>query len=169
MDVMGTKVALDKRRAGMAKCVLRKAKVRDAQHIQKLINSYAKKEIMLFRSLNDIYEGIRDYWVCVDEGKIVGCAALHVDWEDLAEIRSVVVDNERQKSGIGLQLVEKCIEEAKQLELKKVFVLTYQSEFFQKAGFVPYEKDNLPHKIWGDCLKCHKFPECDEEALIIEV
>jgi amino-acid N-acetyltransferase len=169
MAGMGTEVALDKRRSGMTGTVLRKAKVRDAQHIQRLINFYAKKEVMLFRSLNDIYEGIRDYWVGVADGKIIGCAALHVDWEDLAEIRSVVVDHEHQASGIGRQLVEKCIEDAKQLELKKVFVLTYQMEFFRKMGFVPYDKDNLPHKIWGDCLKCHKFPECDEEALIIKV
>ena len=148
---------------------VRKARISDAKIIKELIGVYAKKELMLFRSLNEIYEAIRDYRVYDDGGKPLGCAALHIEWEDLAEVRSVVVDPQHQKLGIGKKLVESCVAEAEQLGLKRIFVLTYETEFFQKMGFFPYNKENLPHKIWNDCLKCPRFPECDEEAMIMDL
>ena len=153
----------------MAEFTIRKAGVKDAKRIQELINTFARKDLMLFRSLNDIYETIRDFWVYVQGEAVVGCCALHVDWEDLAEIRSTVVDESVQKQGIGKALVEQCLEEARELGLTKVFTLTYSADFFKKLGFEPYAKENLPHKVWTDCLNCHKFPDCDEEAMIINV
>ncbi len=145
----------------------RKARVNDAKRIHELIAIYAKKEIMLLRSLSEIYETIRDYWVYEEGKKVLGCAALHVDWEDLAEIRSVVVDSQHQKHGIGKKLVKNCIKEARKLGMERIFVLAYETEFFRKIGFSPYNKEALPHKIWNDCIKCPRFPECDEEAMII--
>lgn len=124
---------------------------------------------MLPRPLSELYEGMRDFIVCEDNGKILGACALHIVWEDLAEVRSLAVDKGYQKLGIGKTLVRRCLKEAKELGLKRVFALTYNPEFFKKLGFVDIDKSSLPQKIWGDCLRCHKFPECDENAVIINL
>ena len=124
---------------------------------------------MIPRSLNEIYETLRDFVVCEDYGDICGVCALHIMWEDLAEIRSLAVDKKYQKKGIGKTLVKQCLKEAKALGLKRIFALTYQPAFFKKIGFLDIDKSSLPQKIWGDCLRCHKFPECDEQAVIINL
>jgi amino-acid N-acetyltransferase len=148
---------------------IRKARVGDVPKIRELIRFYADRELMLHRALNDIYECVRDYWVCEKEGEIVACAALHVDWEDLAEVRSLAVAEKHQARGIGPQLLERCVQEAKQLGVAKVFALTYLPAFFEKHGFRRYPKEKLPRKIWSDCIRCHKFPDCDETALVLDV
>lgn len=147
---------------------IRKAKVKDVKTIHSFINKFAKKDEMLPRSLNEIYENIRDFFVCAEKGKIKGTAALHVLWEDLAEIRSVAVVEEYQGKGIGKKLIEQCLKEARLLGVKRVFALTYNPEFFRKLGFEYIDKNALPQKIWGDCLKCPMFPECEEIAVIKE-
>ena len=149
------------------KTVLRKAVISDAQHIQKLINAYAAKNLMLARSLNEIYDSIRDFWVYEENKKIIACCALHVvGWESLSEVKSLAVAAARQKRGIGRTLVATCLKEAKDLKVKDVFVLTYVPRFFKKLGFKRIAKSKLPHKIWSECYKCPKFPHCGEEALI---
>lgn len=148
---------------------IRKAKIVDMRQIHKFINEFAKKEKMLPRSLNDLYENIRDFFVYDDDGVIKGVCALHILWEDLAEIRSLAVKEESQGAGIGKSLIKKCLQEAKDLGIKRVFTLTYIPEFFKKLGFLEIDKAKLPHKIWGDCIRCPKFPECDEYALIINL
>ncbi len=124
---------------------------------------------MIPRSFNELYENIRDYLVFENHGKIHGICALHIMWEDLAEIRSLAVRKEYQKIGIGKKLVKRCLIEAKALGIKRVFVLTYHPSFFKRIGFLDVEKSSLPQKIWGDCVRCSKFPECDENALIINL
>jgi amino-acid N-acetyltransferase len=104
--------------------------------------------------------------VCETDGKIVGTAALHILWEDLAELRSIVVLKEYQGMGIGKRLIKKALREAKALGVKQVFILTYTPEYFKKLGFKEVDKNSLPQKIWGDCLRCPKFPECEEVAVI---
>jgi amino-acid N-acetyltransferase len=146
---------------------IRKAKIADLKQVHGLINDFARREQMIPRSLNELYETLRDFVVCEAEGNISGVCALHIMWEDLAEIRSLAVDGKYQKIGIGRDLVRKCLKEARVLGVKKVFALTYHPEFFRKLGFRDIDKANLPQKIWGDCLRCHKFPECDENAVII--
>lgn len=148
---------------------IRRAKISDVKQIHKFINEFAKKEIMLARSLNELYEGLRDFVIYEDDGILKGVCALRVLWEDLAEIRSLAVKEEYQKKGIGKALVEQCIEDAKNLGIRRVFALTYKPEFFKKLGFKNIDKSKLPQKIWGDCLKCPKFPECDEHAVIIHI
>lgn len=148
--------------------MIRKAKISDARQIQRLVNDFAKKEQMLPRALNEIYESIRDFFV-YDEGGIRGVCALRVLWEDLAEVRSLAVAEDDRHRGIGRALVQSCLQEAGDLGLKRVFALTYHPEFFKKFGFRDIDKSKLPQKIWGDCLKCHKFPECDEHAVIINL
>ena len=148
---------------------IRKAKISDLKLVHKLINDFAKKEEMIPRSLNELYENVRDFLICEDKGKICGVCALHIMWEDLAEIRSLAVDKKYQKIGIGKNLVKQCLKEAKVLGIKRVFALTYQPGFFKKVGFVDTDKSGLPQKIWGDCLRCPRFPECDEHAVIVNL
>lgn len=145
---------------------IRKAKIQDIKKIHKLINEFAKKGEMLPRSLNELYENIRDFFVAEEGNEIKGVCALHILWEDLAEVRSLVVKRDYQKKGIGSDLVKKCLREAKSFGVKNVFVLTYIPDFFKRLGFTEIDKSKLPQKIWGDCIKCPKFPECDEVALI---
>ncbi len=146
--------------------MLRKAKLEDIKGMQVLINSFAEKNLMLPRSLNELYENIRDFWVYEDKKKIVGTAALHVSWDDLAEIKSVAVHKDWQNKGIGRELILACIDEARQLGSKRIFVLTYQVKYFTKLGFKRIKHDHLPHKIWAECINCPKFPNCQEVALL---
>ena len=149
--------------------MIRKAVLRDAQAIHDLINLYARKELLLPRSLASIYEHIRDFWIYEEEGKIIACCALQVLWEDLAEVRSLAVLPERRGEGIGRRLVSACLEEARQLGVKRVFSLTYEREFFESLGFREIKKETLPQKVWTDCVNCPKLPTCDEIAVIREI
>ena len=149
--------------------MLRGAHIKDVDQMNKLINHFAKKDLMLPRSLSDLYENIRDYYVYVENSKIIGCAALHIFWKDLAEIKSVAVEENYQKKGIGKQLIQKCLEEGKVLGINKLFVLTYIPGFFERMGFKRVDKELLPHKIWSECIKCYKFPDCEEVPLMIEI
>jgi len=150
--------------------MLRKAEINDAKQMHSLINYYAAKNLMLSHSLNEIYENIRDFWVYKEGRKIIGCCGLHiVGWENLAEIKSLAVDKRRQKKEIGKNMVDKCLKEAKELNVKNIFVLTYVPNFFKKFGFKKISKRKLPHKVWTECYKCPKFPNCDEEALIKKI
>lgn len=147
--------------------VIEKATIADAKEIQVLIKAFAAKQQMLSRPLQSIYENIRSFFVCRNrKGDVIGCSALEVVWEDLAEIRSLAVNGRYQKKGIGRQLVEICLEEAVALKVKKVFTLTYVAGFFSKIGFAEVDKHELPHKIWTDCINCPHFPDCNEVAMI---
>ena len=148
--------------------MIRKARMADVKAIQKLIADYARKGDMLPRSLSDIYENLRDYFVYEDGGEVVGSAAIHIMWEDLAELRSLAVREGKMRRGVGTQLVEACVSEAIVLGIARVFALTYKPEFFERLGFRRVDKSELPHKIWSDCLKCAKFPDCDEIALVAD-
>lgn len=145
---------------------IRKAKIQDINQIQSLINYFAKQDLMLPRSLNELYENLRDFWVAEENKKIVGCSALHISWDDLAEIKSLAVAKSRQKKGLGKDLVEACLSEAIQLGAKQIFVLTYKPDFFKRFGFKRVGTKSLPHKIWAECINCCKFPDCQEIALI---
>ncbi len=146
--------------------MIRKAKIKDIKPIQELINSFAKQDVMLPRSLNELYENIRDFWVMEDKNKIIGCAALHISWDDLAEIKSVAVLKKYQGKGIGRELIGVCLNEAVPLGAKKIFVLTYKPGYFKKFGFKRINHASLPHKIWAECINCCKFPNCQESALL---
>ncbi len=149
--------------------MLRGAHINDVDRMNKLVNHFAKTDLMLPRSLSEFYENIRDYYVYVEDGSVVGCVALHIFWKDLAEIKSVAVEENYQKKGIGKQLIQKCLEEGKVLGINRLFVLTYIPEFFEHMGFKRVDKELLPHKIWSECVKCYKFPDCNEVPLMIEI
>ena len=145
--------------------MIRKAKLTDAKEIQKLTKTFADRGEMLPRSLIQIYENIRDFVVAWKDNEIVGVCALHVTWENLAEIRTLAVAEKNHRAGTGSMLVEACLQEARELEIKHVFALTYKPDFFKKQGFSIIDKSELPHKVWQDCLNCPKFPDCDEIAM----
>ena len=143
-----------------------KARISDVPAMHRLINDFANRGDMLPRALSQIYENLRDYFVVRDGSAFIGCAALHVSWLDLAEVRSLAVDESRQRGRLGATLVQACIDEARSLGLPQVFCLTRQPEFFQKQGFTLIDKSQLSHKVWAECYYCPLFPDCDEVALI---
>src|SRR6056297_1421488 len=149
--------------------MIRPARIPDARIIHQLLLTYAKEGQLLGRSLAAIYDSIRDFYVYEEDGAILGVGALAICWEDLAEVRSLAVVPGQHGKGIGRKIVERCLQEAKDLGLQRVFALTYQPEFFQKLGFAEIDKAQLPQKVWGDCINCVKFPDCDEFALAINI
>lgn len=148
--------------------MIRHARISDVKIIHKLLEFYSSKGDMLPRSLSEIYENLRDFFVFEESGKILGVCALHICWGDLAEVRSLAVVEGELKKGIGSRLVKHSLAEALQLGIKRIFALTYKGDFFQKMGFTKIDKNQLPQKIWTDCIKCVKFPDCDEAAYIYE-
>ncbi|MBA7518293.1 Amino-acid acetyltransferase [subsurface metagenome] len=143
-----------------------KARVSDVPQMHKLINSFADKGEMLARSLSEIYENIRDYFVVRQGERVIACGALHISWSDLAEIKSLAVTEDSQRKGIGARMMAACLREAKELGIPTIFCLTYKPAFFEKFGFSQVDKAELPRKVWGECYRCPKFPNCDEVALI---
>jgi len=146
-----------------------KARISDVPHMQELVNSFASKGQMLPRALSEMYENLRDYFVIRDGEKVIACAALHINWSDLAEIRSVAVSEEKQKQGVGSLLLEACLNEARSLGIVRLFCLTYKPDFFQKLGFRLVDKMELPRKVWSECYSCPHFPDCDEVALVLDL
>lgn len=148
---------------------LRRARTGDAVEIQRLIKAYADRGQMLARSLSEIYDNLRDFFVVEDAAGLLGCAACHVTWEDLAEVKCMAVRADRQGQGWGRKLLEACIEDAASIGVNRAFVLTYVPEFFERRGFQRIEKSDLPQKIWSECVRCVHFPDCGEIALTFDL
>jgi amino-acid N-acetyltransferase len=148
---------------------VRKATVGDVPAMQQLVNKFADKGDMLHRSLIELYENVRDFFVIEVDSKVVACAALHISWEDLAEVKSLAVAEDNQGKGWGTVLVEACIEEAKTLDIPRVFALTFKPNFFEKFGFTVAERSSFPRKIWTECIYCPKYPDCNEVAVILQL
>ena len=149
---------------------VRKARMEDVKEIHALLLSASREGVLLPRSLAQLYSHSRDFFVMRDaDNALVGCGALAIIWEDLAEIRSLLVAPACRGSGGGGQLVRACLDEARELGLKRVFALTYQMAFFERQGFSVVSKDVLPHKVWTDCINCPKFPDCDETAMLLDL
>ena len=145
----------------------------DVKAIYDLLNHYSENGLLVGRSLSSLYDHLRDFYVYIDEaggpdekGRLAGACALHICWDNLAEIRSLAVRDSHQGRGIGVRLVEACLADADAFGIDQVFTLTYQPTFFQRFDFNPIDKKDLPHKVWSDCIQCPKFPDCNEEALI---
>jgi amino-acid N-acetyltransferase len=148
---------------------IRKALTSDALQIHALVNQYAKKEQMLPRTLLSIYENIRDFQVAVEGNRVLGCSALHFTWGDMAEVRSLAVDETAGRKGIGRLLVEANIAEAREHALVQVYAFTYVTGFFEKLGFRVVPHESMPRKTWMDCINCHKFNCCDEVAMVLDL
>ncbi|MFH1403803.1 MAG: N-acetyltransferase [Candidatus Altiarchaeota archaeon] len=149
--------------------MISKASVTDVDQMKTLIDFHASKGLMLPRSMSYLYENIRDYFVFRSGELVIGCCAIHISWKDIAEIKSLAVDPRHVNKGVGKALLQACVEEAKKLGIPVLFTLTMEPEFFKKLGFKTVSKEKLPMKIWGECMHCSKYPECDEEALVFKV
>ncbi len=149
--------------------LIRKALPADASAMQALINGFADRGEMLHRSMSQLYEYIRDFWVAEEDGAVVGCAALHVMWQDLAEVKSLAVSDLLQGRGVGRALVQHCLSEAADLRIHRVYALTYKPGFFAKLGFRVIDRAELPRKVWTECVFCPKFNGCDEIAVAIDL
>jgi len=158
---------------------IRRAKVGDVQQIVSMINSYAEKGEMLYRSQSQVLQQVRNYFVAVTPNSdsspnssgdsVLACGSLDITWNDLAELRSLAVREDAQSRGLGTQVVEALMNDAAELGLKHVFALTYKPHFFERLGFKIIDKQQLPHKVWSICIDCLKFPVCDEVAMQIDV
>ena len=147
---------------------LRKATMTDVKEIYELLHQFADQGLLLGRSYSSLYDQLRDFQVAFDDDgqSLLGACALHISWENLAEIRSLAVVEGAQGKGVGSKLVQSCLEEAQSFGISKVFTLTYQPDFFRRFAFKPIDKGELPHKVWSDCVNCPKFPDCNEEAMV---
>ena len=149
--------------------IYRKPTFADVDEIYNLIEGYATQGVMLSRPHNVLYETLREFVVAEDtDKKIVGVGALHLTWNELAEVRSMAVHPDFSRQGIGSAIVKKLLEEGRAVGVKKFFTLTYRPEFFKSLGFELTTKESLPHKIWKECIECPKFPNCDEIALTLD-
>lgn len=148
---------------------MEKARIKDVPQIHQLVNRFADRGEMLGRPLSELYENLRDFFVARDGERVIACAALHIAWSDLAEVRSVAVAEDCRQQGVGARLIEACIQEARDLGIPTVFCFTYQPGFFKQQRFQDVDKAELPRKVWTDCFRCPKFPTCDEVALICHV
>ncbi len=150
--------------------MIRNATMSDVPEMHRLITHHAELDRMLFRSHADLYEHLRDFMVYVDDsGRVRGCAALELVWRDLAEIKSLAVDEDYRGKGIGRQLVEAAVSEARRLGLARVFALTREQMFFEKLSFRVVPKETLPHKVWTDCVRCPLQEQCDETAMVMDL
>lgn len=148
---------------------IEKATITDVPKIHKLVNDFADQGEMLHRPLTELYENVRDFMVIRNGDALAGCASLHVVWADLAEIKAVAVSEEHQAQGLGQTLMQACIDEAKNLGIATVFVLTHKPGYYGKLGFRLAEVMSLPRKVWGECLRCPKFPHCNELAMVMNL
>jgi len=154
------------------KTIIRQAAIKDVITIHNLLSYYADEGLLLPRSLSELYDHLRDFFIMESPSlppSVIGVCALGICWEDLAEIRSLAVSEAYQGKGAGFRLVEACLKDAGPIGVTQVFTLTYIPNFFFKLGFREVNKASLPHKIWADCLKCHKFPDCDETAMLLKL
>ncbi|MBN2141245.1 MAG: N-acetyltransferase [Desulfovibrionaceae bacterium] len=150
--------------------LLRKARIQDVKTIHSLLVN-CQDGLVLPRSFSELYSRLREFYVAADkgDGRVVGCCALSICWENLAEVRSLVVERDSRGKGLGRQLVEACLSEALTLGIYRIFTLTDRPQFFIKLGFKEVSKESLPQKVWADCLNCPKFPDCDEVALVMDL
>ncbi len=152
--------------------MIRNAIMADVPQVHRLITHHAEFNRMLFRSHADLYEHLRDFFVYVEADqtdRVLGCSALELVWRDLAEIKSLAVDEESRGRGIGRQLVETTLGEARRLGLARVFALTREQGFFERLGFKVVSRETLPHKVWTDCVRCPLQEHCDEVAMVMDL
>jgi amino-acid N-acetyltransferase len=148
---------------------VRAAAIGDVPTIHQLLEIYAAKGNLLPRTLSELYRHLRDFFVVEADGKVVACGALEIFTEDLGEVRSLVVDETHERRGLGRLLVERITAEARAIGLQRLMALTYVPEFFHRLGFKTVSKDVLPDKVWGVCVTCYKFNQCDETAVLLEL
>ena len=145
---------------------IQRAALTDVPTIHALITPYADRNDMLHRPMSELYENIRDYLVIKQGDELLACASVHVLWSDLAEVKAVAVKEEYQSHGLGKMLMNRCFDDAREMGLATVFVLTHKMDYYAQFGFQQIDVMSLPRKVWGECLRCPKFPNCNEYAMV---
>ena len=148
---------------------IRPAKISNARDICALVNYYAERGHMLHRSLESVYDSLREFHVAISRGRLLGCVAVDVFWANLAEVKSLAVSPGARGKGIGGRLIEAAVADARSLGIKKLFALTYEKEFFLKQGFRVIDRQKLPDKVWRECIACPKADACDEIAMVLSL
>jgi len=148
---------------------VRKASEDDIPGIQALLAHYASMGDLLPRTKTDIEQNLKHFRVIEADGEVIACGSLEYFTDSLAEVRSLMVNEKIKKGGLGRKIVEDCINEAKQNNVARVMALTYVPKFFHKLGFITVDKSIFPEKIWGICVNCYKFNNCDEIAVLLQL
>ena len=151
---------------------VQKARLSDVNEMYRIVNYYAERQQMLPKTQLQLYENLRDYSIAVGpsaSSQVLGCGALHIYWEDLAEIRALAVAPEMTHKGVGTALVEQLLDEARELEIEQVFLFTYEPRFFARFGFIQVEHRTMPLKVYNECFHCPKFNKCDELAMVLHL
>ncbi len=149
---------------------IRKAKIVDVRNMHKLLYQFSETKELLPRSISELYENLQQFYVADDRGQLVGCCALAVQWDNLAEIKALAVSRDYQGRGLGRKLVDACLKDATELGITRIFALTMKDGFFKKMGFTHVVKNALPHKVWTECVRCPYFPDtCVEIAMVKEL
>jgi amino-acid N-acetyltransferase len=152
--------------------LIRKARLADVGEMFRLINYYAEKQRMLPKTQLQLFENLRDYSIATDPEtptRVLGCGALHIYWENLAEIRALAVAPELAHKGVGTRLVEQLLNEAREIGIEQVFLFTYEPGFFSRFGFIQVEHRTMPLKVYNECFHCPKFNKCDEVAMVLHL
>jgi amino-acid N-acetyltransferase len=152
--------------------MIRKARLSDVNEMYRIINNYAERQLMLPKTQLQLYENLRDYSVATDpsiSNPLLGCGALHIYWENLAEIRAIAVASGMMRKGIGTLLVDQLLAEAREMEIEQVFLFTYEPKFFNRFGFIQVEHSAMPLKVYNECFHCPKFNKCDEVAMVLHL
>jgi len=141
----------------------------DVPAIHGLITHHAELGRMLFRSRADLYEHLRDFFVCEEDGRVIGCCGVELVWRDLAEVKSLAVAEECRGTGVGSALLRAAEAEARRLGITRLFALTREQRLFEKFGYRVVPKETLPHKVWTDCIRCPVQAACDEIAVVLDL
>lgn len=147
--------------------LLRKATIQDVAELTSLIN---RDGSILPRSQHYVFENLRDFTVVQENGRIIGCGSLHILWEDIGELRSVTfADPELARNGVFGELIDRLLDEGRQLGVKQVLALTYNPEPYLKRGFREVERTQVQRLVWNECINCVHFPDCTETPVILDL
>ena len=138
----------------MTEVVVRRARTSDVPEIKRLVDTYAGK-ILLEKNLVTLYEAVQEFWVAERDGEVVGCGALHVLWADLGEVRTVAVDPTVKGRGVGHAIVDRLLDEARELQLERLFVLTFETEFFGRHGFTEIEGTPVTAEVYEEMCRSY--------------
>ncbi len=133
---------------------MRRARTSDVADIKRLVDIYAGR-ILLEKNLVTLYEAVQEFWVAEVAGEVVGCGALHVLWADLGEVRTVAVDPKVKGRGIGHAIVDQLLKVARELQLQRLFVLTFETEFFGRHGFTEIEGTPVTSEVYEEMCRSY--------------
>ncbi|WP_326766274.1 amino-acid N-acetyltransferase [Streptomyces sp. NBC_01591] len=136
---------------------VRRARTSDVVSVRSLLDGYVREGILLDKATVTLYEDIQEFWIAErdEDGRVIGCGALHVMWEDLAEVRTLAVDHSIRGAGVGHQVLDKLLQTARWLGVRRVFCLTFEVDFFAKHGFVEIGETPVDGDVYSELLRSY--------------